>query len=97
MPTKLPPIHPGETLLEDCMKPRGLSANRLARELGIPASRVLEIVNGRRAITADTALRLARYFDTSAQLWMGLQTEYDLRVAERAIGTTIRRDVRVSA
>jgi antitoxin HigA-1 len=89
----VPPIHPGETLLEDCMKPASLSANRLARELQIPASRVLEIVNGRRAITADTALRLGRYFNTSAQFWMNLQARYDLEVARNIRGKEIDRVV----
>lgn len=89
-----PPIHPGETLLEDCMKPTSLSANRLARELQIPSSRVLEIVNGRRAISADTALRLGRYFNTSAQFWMNLQARYDLEIARDAVGKEINRAVR---
>ena len=93
MKTTLPPVHPGEVLLEDAMKPIGLSANRLASHLGIPASRVLEIVNGNRAITADTALRLARFFGMSAQFWMNLQTNYDLRIAERASGAEIARAV----
>ncbi len=90
----LSPIHPGETLLEDCMKPESLSANRLARELQIPTSRVLEIINGRRAITADTALRLGRYFNTSGQFWMNLQTRYDLEVARNRSGKEINQAVR---
>jgi addiction module HigA family antidote len=90
----LPPVHPGEVLREEVMAPIGLSANRLAKELGIPASRVLEIVNGRRAISADTALRLGRYFDTSAQLWMNLQTRYDLDLARETTGEAIKRAVK---
>jgi antitoxin HigA-1 len=77
----LPPIHPGETLLEDVLKPQGMSVNRLARALAVDATRLNDIVRGRRGITADTALRLGRYLGTSAEFWMGLQAEYDLRVA----------------
>ena len=89
----LDPIHPGEILAEEFMRPSGLSANALAKLLGVPVTRVSEIVRGRRGVTADTALRLARYFGTSADLWMGLQAEYDLRVAERQVGAEIRRRV----
>jgi len=77
---KLPPIHPGE-LLRDELNELGISLNRLARDTRIPLSRVSLIVNGRRSITADTAMRLAHYFGTSAQMWMNLQTAYDLEVA----------------
>jgi addiction module HigA family antidote len=94
MPRTLPPVHPGEILREEAMAPIGLSANRLATELGIPASRILEIVNGRRGISADTALRLGRYFDTTAQFWMNLQTRYDLEIAREANGKTIERVVK---
>ncbi len=94
MPKSLPPVHPGEVLREEAMAPIGLSANRLAAELGIPASRILEIVNGRRAISADTALRLGRYFDTTPQFWMNLQTRYDLELAREASGKTIDRVVK---
>jgi addiction module HigA family antidote len=90
---KLNPIHPGEILAQDFMVPRKLTANSLALALRIPANRLSEIVRGRRAITADTALRLSRYFDTSADLWLGLQLEYDLRVARATIGARIERDV----
>ena len=96
MTTKLAPIHPGEVLAEDFMAPRGLTANRLALELHIPANRLTEIIRGRRAITADTALRLARYFDTSAELWLGLQADYELRQARRTLGQQIERDIRVA-
>jgi addiction module HigA family antidote len=94
MPKTLPPVHPGEVLREEVMAPIGLSANRLAHELGIPASRVLEIVNGRRAISADTALRLGRYFGTTPQFWMNLQAHYDLDVAREAHGKAIERAVK---
>lgn len=83
------PVHPGETLREDFLKPLGLTANRLAIELRVPVSRVNDIVRGKRAITADTALRLARYFGTTPQFWMNLQANYDLEVAESAGGAEI--------
>src|SRR5690242_160281 len=76
----IPPVHPGETLREDFLKPLGLSANRLAMELLVPVTRINDIVRGKRAITADTALRLARYFGTTPQFWMNLQGNYDLEV-----------------
>ena len=85
----MPPIHPGETLREDFLKQLGLSANRLAIELQVPVTRVNDIVRGRRAITADTALRLARYFGTTPQFWINLQTNYDLDVARDARGSEI--------
>lgn len=91
---KLSPIHPGEVLLEDYLKPLGISQNQLARDIDIPVSRVSEIVHGTRAITADTAVRLAEYLGTSPELWLGLQTDYDLR---RIRGTTwpeIKRRIR---
>ena len=87
-------IHPGEILAEEFMKPLGVSQNRLARDIDVPVSRVAGIVKGERAITADTALRLAHFFGTSAELWLGLQSEYDLRVANRALGKTIKAKVR---
>lgn len=92
----LPPIHPGE-MLRDELEERGLSMNQLARELRVPMNRVSAIVNGKRAITADTALRLARFFGTSAQMWMNLQADYDLEVASREVGQQIEREVRLSA
>jgi addiction module HigA family antidote len=91
----LDPIHPGEILAEEFLKPSGLSANALAKALAVPVTRISEIVRGRRGVSADTALRLARYFGTSAELWLGLQAEYDLRVARRAVGEEIRRGVPV--
>ena len=91
--TKLAPIHPGEILREEFMKPRGLSQNALARALNVPPRRINEIVLEKRAITADTALRLARYFGTSAEMWTGLQADYDLRQARYEKQTQIDRDV----
>jgi addiction module HigA family antidote len=90
---KLQPIHPGEILHEEFMKPRDLSQNALARALNVPPRRVNEIVLGKRAITADTALRLARYFGTSAEMWTGLQADYDLRLARYEKQKQIERDV----
>jgi len=80
----MPPVHPGEILREDFMKPLGLSVNRLALELHVPATRIGEIVHGRRGITAETALRLARYFHTNAEFWLNLQNFYDLEVSRRS-------------
>ena len=91
---RLPPIHPGEILREDYMVPLGLSATALARALGVTPARINDIVRERRGITADTALRLARYFCTDAQSWINLQTAYDLRVAELAAGGAIDRIVK---
>lgn len=85
----LKPIHPGEILLEDFIKPFDLSINQLAREIDVPAGRISEIVNGKRSITADTALRLGRYFGVSPEIWTGLQTDYELRLAKRRIGTVL--------
>lgn len=90
MPTKtktMPPIHPGETLREDFLKPLGLTANRLATELLVPAARVNDIARRRRSISADTALRLACYFGTTPQFWMNLQSNYDLELAQDAWGS----------
>jgi antitoxin HigA-1 len=78
----LPPVHPGEILLEEFMKPLGMSQNQLARALKVPPRRINEIVNGKRSITIDTALRLSRYFGTSVEFWTNLQTHYELEVAE---------------
>jgi addiction module HigA family antidote len=79
----LDPIHPGEILLEDFIKPLNLSINRLARDIGVPPGRISNIVNGKRSITADTALRLGTYFGVSPEMWLNLQTDYDLRIARR--------------
>jgi addiction module HigA family antidote len=89
----LEPIHPGEILLEEFLKPMEISINRLARDTVVPPGRISEIVNGKRGITADTALRLARYFDVSPELWLGLQAEYDLRIAKHMIGKEIEKRV----
>jgi addiction module HigA family antidote len=87
------PPHPGETIKEDYLVPLGMSVNRLAAALGIGAARLNEIVRGKRGITADTALRLARCFGTSAEFWLNLQSLYDLRIAERRIRSRIEREV----
>jgi antitoxin HigA-1 len=79
---KLPPVHPGEILLEEYLKPLGISQNKLGRDLNVPAQRINDIVRGQRAITVDTALRLARYFHTSPQFWLNLQARYDLEIAQ---------------
>lgn len=93
-PKKLDPIHPGELLAEDFMKPLGISINQLARDLDVPPNRISAIVNGTRSITADTALRLGAYFGVSAETWLGLQTDYDLRVVRQRSGEEILRRVR---
>lgn len=89
----LKPIHPGEILFEEFMKPMDISINRLARELHVSPGRISSIVNGKRAITADTALRLSKYLGTSSDLWIGLQGEFDLRVAKRMIGPEIEKHI----
>jgi addiction module HigA family antidote len=91
---KLHPVHPGEVLLEEFLKPMDLSQNRLALEIGVDARRINEIVQEKRGITADTALRLARYFGTSAQFWLGLQAEYDLDVATDRLRERLEREIR---
>ena len=96
-PKLLEPIHPGEILLEDFMKPLDISINRLARDLVVPPGRISSIVNGKRSITADTALRLGKYFGVSPQTWLGLQTEYDLRVAQREMGEEVEKRVHAHA
>ena len=93
MRRRLPPVHPGEILREDLLKPLGVSINRLGRELRVPVTRMSEIVNGRRGISADTALRLARYFGTTPEFWMNLQAAYDLDSAQRVSADRIARDV----
>ena len=89
----LDPITPGEILRTDFMEPMGISINRLSRELSVPPNRISEIVNGKRSITADTALRLQRYFGVKAQFWLNLQNEFDLRRAGRKIWTDIERRI----
>lgn len=87
-------IAPGEILLEEFMRPHAISQNRLARDIDVPVARINEIVKGKRAITADTALRLGKYFGTSAELWLGLQMEYDIRRARRDVWPTIESQIR---
>ena len=91
---KLPPVHPGEVLLEDFLKPMGISQYRLAKDLGVLPRRINEIVQGKRAITADTALRLARYFGTSVEVWMGLQADYEVEKARETLGSRLQEEVR---
>lgn len=89
----LDPIHPGEILFEDFMRPMGISISKLARDIGVGPGRISAIVKGKRTINADTALRLAKYFRTSSEVWLGLQADYDLRVARRLVGPKIERVV----
>ena len=96
-PKLLPPIPPGEILLEEFMTPLGISINALARDIHVPPNRIREIVNGKRGITADTALRLSKYFGTSAELWLGLQADYDLRTAMRDVWPKVEPNIRVRA
>lgn len=90
---KLLPVHPGEVLLEEFLKPKGISQNQLALAIRVPARRINEIVLGKRSITADTALRLGRYFQMSARFWLGLQMDYDLDVAEDKLSERLDREV----
>ena len=90
---RIDPIHPGEILLEEFLKPMNLSQNRAALDMHVPARRINEIILGKRRITADTALRLAKYFDTSPQFWLGLQMDYDLDVTEDRVGKSIRQEI----
>ena len=92
---KLPPVHPGEILLEEFLSPLGVSQYRLAKETSVPARRINEIVRGSRSISADTALRLARYFGTSERFWLNLQARYDLEVEKDRLGDRLRREVKV--
>lgn len=93
-PDRLDPVHPGEVLLHDFLAELGLSQNKLAMEIGIPVSRIHAIVKGDRGITADTALRLARFFGTTPDLWMGLQAQYDLEARQIELGDRLAREVR---
>jgi addiction module HigA family antidote len=95
---KMPPVHPGEILLEEYLNPLGISQNKLGRELGVPAQRINEIVRGQRSITVDTALRLAKYFGTTPQFWLNLQLHYDLEMAkETHLLERVTREVRERA
>jgi addiction module HigA family antidote len=91
---KLDPIPPGEILREEFMRPLGITVTALARDIGVPANRISQIVNGRRAVSADTALRLGKYFGVSAEIWLDLQSEYDLRLARRTTWKTVEPRVR---
>jgi len=97
MPKRLSPVHPGEVLLEEFLNPMGLSQNRVALDIGVHARRINEIVLGKRSVTADTALRLARYFGTTPQFWLGLQADYDLDIALDNLGNRLEREVKVMA
>lgn len=90
---RMPPVHPGEVLREDLLKELGISEYRLAKDIGVPPLRINQIVKGKRAITADTALRLGRYFRTSAEFWMNMQAHYDLEVARDRLEARINREV----
>ena len=94
MPTKLKPVHPGEILREEFLRPLGLSVNRLALELRVPVTRMAEIVHRRRAVTSDTALRLGRLFRTTPEFWLNLQTRYDLEIARDREEKKVEREVR---
>lgn len=93
MKRQMPPVHPGEILLEEFLKPMGITQYRLAKSMGVPQRRIGEIVAGKRSITADTALRLARFFGTDAESWMNLQTHYDLAVAEERLSGRLEKEV----
>ena len=93
MDKKLNPIHPGEILMEEFLKPIGISQYRLAKDISVPPRRINEIVHGRRSITADTALRFGRFFGMSPQFWLNLQTRYDLEVAEDSLGNRLKKEV----
>lgn len=92
-----PPIHPGEILLEEFMKPMRISQYQLAKDIGVPPMRISKIVRGERGISADTALRLARYFGTSVEFWTGIQTHYEVEVAKMALSDRIEKEVKVLA
>lgn len=94
---KLPNIHPGEVLLEEFLKPLAISQNKLARAMGVPPRRINEIVHGKRAVTADTAIRLARSLGTSEQFWMGLQADYDLEEARKASESELKKVENIAA
>lgn len=97
MADKRPPIHPGEILQEDFLIPLGISQYRLAKDISVPARRINEIVHGKRAISADTALRLARYFGSSERLWLNLQARHDLEVERDRLGDRLKQEVRARA
>ncbi len=92
--SKIPPLHPGEVLFEEFLKPLNISQNQLGRCLGVSPRRITEIIHGKRSVTADTALRLARYFGNSPQFWLGLQMDYDLDVETDRLSHSIKREVK---
>jgi addiction module HigA family antidote len=92
-PKKLPPVHPGEILLEEFLVPMGISQYRIAKDISVPARRINEIVHGLRGITADTALRLSRYFGSSERFWLNLQTRYDLEIEKDRLGGRLEEEV----
>ena len=94
---KLPPIHPGEILVEEFLKPMGISQYRLAKDISVPARRINEIVHGKRAITPDTALRLSRFFGLSERFWINMQTRYDLEVAKDKLQNRLEQEVLIYA
>jgi addiction module HigA family antidote len=94
---KINPVHPGEILMEEFLKPMEISQNKLARAIGVPPRRINEIVLEKRSVSADTALRLAQYFGTSAKFWMGLQSDYDLDITKDKVGQRIQKEVSVYA
>jgi antitoxin HigA-1 len=97
MTEKFPPVHPGEILLEEFLKPMGISQYRLAKDINVPSRRINEIVRGERAISADTALRLSRFFGMSENFWMNLQARYDLEIQKDQLGGRLEREVKVYA
>jgi len=97
MKKKLHSVHPGEVLLEEFLKPMGISQNRLALSIAVPTRRINEIVLGKRGITADTALRLAKFFGSSAEFWLGLQAQYDLDVTAEKLGGRLEQEVKAYA
>ncbi len=92
---RVAPVHPGEVLLEEFLKPFGISQYRLAKDIGVPPRRINEIVHGKRIVTADTALRLARYFSTSERFWLNLQAQHDLEVEKDRLGDRLDKEVQV--
>jgi len=92
-----PPIHPGEILLEEFLKPMGITQYRLAKDVSVDPRRINEIVHGKRSISADTSLRLGRYFGTSARFWMNLQSQYDLQIEEMELGDRLEEEVKILA
>jgi len=94
---EIPPIHPGEILLEEFLKPMGISQYRLAKDINVDPRRINEIIHGQRTITADTALRLARYFRTSERFWLNLQSRYDLELQKMELGDRLEKEVKILA